>query len=351
MNNEQAKVSIVTSMEGLSSSAVELLKNESSPFLNYQWFSAFCSQVCPSLGEQKWLVLSENEQAIAILPMFSYTRGKYKILRSMTNYYSPYFSPISSDANQGVHLDSIVEKAGSLFHQYDLIEILPVTDFIKKQFTDSFVKIGWASHCYSQSKNWRELEINYFTEYWEQRPSILRSTVARKGKKLDNIEHEFKIYSEQLPDQALADYHRVYFNSWKIEEPFPTFIDEIIRATSKNNRLRLGLLYINGLPVATQLWIVAESTAYIVKLAYDAKYKALSVGSLLSYRLFKHVIEHDKVTTIDYLTGDDSYKPDWTSNNRNLYGIEIANKRTTRGLVSKIKNSSSELFQLLSRKT
>jgi len=98
--------------------------------------------------------------------------------------------------------------------------------------------------------------------------------------------------------------------------------------------LRLGIIYVDGEPAAVQLWIVHHGNALIYKLAYDERFGELSVGTILSATLFQHALDVDKVTEVDYLSGDDAYKKDWMSQRRERWGILALNPRTPRGVLA-----------------
>jgi CelD/BcsL family acetyltransferase involved in cellulose biosynthesis len=61
---------------------------------------------------------------------------------------------------------------------------------------------------------------------------------------------------------------------------------------------------------------VEGGTAFIHKLAYVEAAKPLSPGTSLSAALFETVIDHDRVSHIDFGTGDDPYKRDWMDQQR-----------------------------------
>src|SRR5260370_38134266 len=92
--------------------------------------------------------------------------------------------------------------------------------------------------------------------------------------------------------------------------------------------LRLGVAYTGARPAAAQVWSVNNGTASIYKIAYDQKFKELSVGSYLTMHLMERAIDVDKVREIDYLSGDDRYKSDWMSHRREHWGILAMNPRT-----------------------
>jgi CelD/BcsL family acetyltransferase involved in cellulose biosynthesis len=107
----------------------------------------------------------------------------------------------------------------------------------------------------------------------------------------------------------------------------------LARRCAEQGWLRLGIAYLDGEPAAAQLWIVADGTASIFKVAYDQRFAKESVGTLLTSLLMEHVMERDKVSVVDYLTGDDGYKKDWMSQRRERWGIVAFNPRTLLGLL------------------
>ena len=75
--------------------------------------------------------------------------------------------------------------------------------------------------------------------------------------------------------------------------------------------------------MAAQFWTVEAGTAWIHKLAHTEASKPLSPGTTLSAALFEQVIDRDKVTLIDFGTGDDPYKRDWMEDIRPRYRLEM----------------------------
>jgi CelD/BcsL family acetyltransferase involved in cellulose biosynthesis len=142
---------------------------------------------------------------------------------------------------------------------------------------------------------------------------------------------------------TIAAFEQVYNASWKTPEPYPQFIPGLIRMCAEQGWLRMGIAYIDDVPAAAQLWIVYQGIASIYKLAYDEKFSAESVGSILTSRLMQHVIDIDKVRQVDFLSGDDPYKKDWMSHRRERRGIIAYNLRTAYGLLGALRHMGGKL--------
>jgi hypothetical protein len=185
-----------------------------------------------------------------------------------------------------------------------------------------------------------------YETYFAGLPSKLRNTIVRARKKLEKAgAWSIEIHTEAGSGLtgAIADFEKVYGQSWKHEEPFPDFIGGLCRTAATNGWLRLGVLKLAGEPIASQLWLTKDGHALIYKLAYVEAYKGLSAGSVLSAALMQHAIEVDHAHEIDYLTGDDAYKRDWMSHRRERLGIIAFNPLTLRGLAGSARHFGGKL--------
>lgn len=201
--------------------------------------------------------------------------------------------------------------------------------------TDALKAGGYWTDRYFCFGNWYQpVEPGGFDAYWAARPSALSNTVARARRRLDRQgEWRLDIINGEQPglEAAIEAYVAVYNRSWKTPEPNPAFMPGLIRLAAQQGWLRLGLLQVGGEPVAAQLWLVAGGKANIFKLAYVQGFEKLSVGSVLSAELMRHVIDVDRVREVDFLSGDDPYKSDWMSHRRERIGLVAFDKRHWRG--------------------
>jgi hypothetical protein len=189
---------------------------------------------------------------------------------------------------------------------------------------------GWKVFVTEKTGNWWiDTTGMDFETYWATRPAQLRNTAKRRGK---TAGLDIEIY-DQFDARAWKDYEAVYRASWKPEEGSFPFLRDLAKQEGAANTLRLGVARKDGRPVAVQLWFVENGEATIHKLAYTEDAKAMSPGTLLGMEMFRRALDVDRVSAIDYGTGDDTYKKDWMAGRRPLWQIEAFDPRTLRGLI------------------
>lgn len=200
------------------------------------------------------------------------------------------------------------------------LEPVPDEDGSAERLARAFRAAGWQvalDEC--DSNHVLPVAGRSFSEYWESRPGTLRTTLKRKGKR---VEAEVLM---RFDPAVWSEYEAIYAASWKPVEDHPAMLRTFAEAEGAAGRLRLGVARADGIAVAAQCWTVENSIAYIHKLAHLESHKPLSAGTTLSAALFQHVIDIDRAALIDFGTGDQGYKADWMEAVRPRYRIDCLN--------------------------
>ena len=318
--------------------------HESSFFFSYAWFDNLTQNSLSIDHAMRFFGLEDESDgtASALAPMcFSSSRQHWYIFRQLiaaSNYYSSLFHLIQDDRNSDSteNINLLIRGMMEDAPQWDCIDLHPMAvDNI--QFTSiqrAFGDAGALTQTYFCFGNWYlKLDGRNFEEYFKSLPSRLRNTIERKSKQLEksNGLHIKLVQTEAELQTAAVEFEQVYKSSWKQSEAHPHFISGLMRICAREGWLRLGIAYINNKPVAAQLWVVHRGIASIYKLAYDENFSKLSIGSILTAHLMRHVIDIDRVNEVDYLTGDDDYKKDWMPHRRERWGIIAFNQATLKG--------------------
>lgn len=281
----------------------------SSPFDRIEWWQGLvdCCGFAPVIA-----VASRGEHR-AILPLARRGGG----LQSLANWYSFRSGPVfSANSPQASLLASL---ARGLSKQATHLRLFPVPDENSEAaaLVAALRSSGWTTFIEPYDVN-HVLPVRgrSFADYLAARPGHIRSTLKRKRDLVGITIHQ------SFDTAAWNAYEAVYAESWKGEEGCPGFLRRFAEEEGAAGRLRLAIAKAQGRPVAAQFWTVEAGTAFIHKLAHVEDACALSPGTTLTAALLEQVIDNDRVSLVDFGTGDDPYKRDWMESVRTRYRIE-----------------------------
>lgn len=266
------------------------------------------------------------------------------LLEALGNYYTSLHGPVSAGGRyQIAALQALVDALWADRRQWDVLDLHPL-DVQQPHYAalpEMLRRKGLVVQTYFCFGNWYlEVAGRSFADYFAGLSSSLRKNIPYYTRKLERDPRsrvEIITGGSRL-EHALQDYDKVYRSSWKTTEPFPSFVPGLARLAANNGWLRLGIVHVDDEAAAAQIWIVHGGTASIYKVAYDARFAKLSVGTILTAKLMQHVIDVDHVRIVDYLTGDDDYKKEWMSHRRERWGIVAFNPRRLRGAWQAMRN-------------
>ncbi len=307
--------------------------------------SLFCSRIwlesltTHALAEHQSLQLFcvlDADTVLAILPMM---KSPWDGLSALSNHFTTLYSLLISDNDQqGAILACLVEGLSQMAPQAIRFEPIDDNDINMTRLRKCMESCGFTSYPYFRFYNWSHpVKGQSFDEYMAKRPANIRNMIQRKQRKLER-EHAYdiRLYQDMDIDRALVDYQMVYQASWKANEFFADFTPSLVKKLSAIGWVRLAVLYIEQKPVAAQIWFVVQGKASIYRLAYDERWKSYSPGSLLTGYLMQHVIDEDKVKEIDFLTGNERYKQDWMTVQKERLGVRFVKKVVQKNIVSRI---------------
>jgi hypothetical protein len=319
------------------------------PHLSLAWFGLLAETAMPA-GAKLALGTAARDSSLrqSFLPLMRLVDQPQRVL-GLSNFYTPLFGLVDETAADPCQLENLARQLKEGANGCAEVRFAPM-DTESASYVllkGAFRAAGWLVDDYFCFGNWYQPVLpGEAAAYLAARPSKLRNTLRRaEGNFAKTSGFALEIIRERGAEleAAIADFVNVYNRSWKQPEPFPEFIPGLCRLAADNGWLRLGLIRVDGRPLAAQLWLVADHTAYIVKLAYDQDFRQSSAGTVLTAALCRHVINVDRVGQIDYLIGDDPYKQDWMSQRRERRGIVAFNLRHWRGMLGALRHFAGRL--------
>ena len=174
-----------------------------------------------------------------------------RALETMTNMYSTCFMPGADAHNASEVARAVVDACASHVPEVEALQFdsFDTSDALFWALHDELGRAKFASQPFFFFGNWYENTADMsYDEYFESRPSKLKNTIRRKGKKLSRDHQvEFALHRDASTiEDAIRDYDEVYQHSWKVAEPYPKFTSELIIQAAGANALRLGVLKIDG---------------------------------------------------------------------------------------------------------
>lgn len=260
---------------------------------------------------------------------------------SLDNFYTLLYAPLlatatSSTDRPAASLGPLIAQLSSRTPSYDAIRLqalvpcTPAFATLAQGLSDN----KFAVQTYRHFGNWYEPVAGVsYRDYLCARPAQLRNTIARKTRRLNRCgKLDFTVgLGATNSDSNWADYEIVYAASWKAPEPLPGLIRDFADLLAKAGALRLGVMRLDGTPIAAQLWFVWDGVATVYKLAHDRRFDTVSPGTVLTALMIERLLDTERARELDFGPGDEAYKRLWTSHVRERWGILAFNPRTVSG--------------------
>lgn len=313
-----------------------------SVFFSRPWLENVAQHPQTADLQMQLATVREGDRVLALLPLMSEDGQHWRSLAHLyTSLCSVLLAPSAGPRALACLADGLARQGMTSLRLAPVAEDDPGVAALQQAMETA----GFFSHRYFRFYNWyHRPQGQRFADYLAERPGQVRSTLARKQRKLAR-EHRYRIDLCSGADGtlagSLAGFARVYQASWKAHEQFPDFIDGLAARLAARHWLRLAVLHIDEQPAAAQFWFVAHGKASIFKLAYDETWRHYSPGSLLIGHLMQQVIDQDQVTEIDFLTGNDAYKMDWMSERRVRWGLYCGRQARRPGLRARLTRALS----------
>jgi CelD/BcsL family acetyltransferase involved in cellulose biosynthesis len=308
------------------------------PFLCHDWFRIWLKHF---QGNAKLFILflCRENSPILIAP-FIRKKERYKRISSVQkieligNINSPIKDVIFGETDSQARREAMLRLFAYLktgFSKWDILEFdaIPEETFPCSELSNMAIELGFKARNYCSFSDWYMDGINYSSQgYFNRLPKKIRDELKRRQKRISELgEVMFEIGADSDHFNRYMDqYDQVRARSWKSPERHKSFLRDCREMAARNGALRCGFLYLNSLPIAAQIRIVANGTAYFMEALHDKHYDKYGPGNLLRAKVIEHLIDGDHITVIDQIRGDEPYKEYWTPFKRERYGVSIFNK-------------------------
>jgi hypothetical protein len=305
--------------------------------LGRPWFRAVLTEAMPAGARALFLLCRTGNGPGVLFPLRTLAGGAR--LEGLSTLYSCLYQPLAPARASPAELRAAGQAFGDFCQGWGTVRL----DALDGDWPglppllEGARAAGLAVLRFNHFGNWYEgVAGRSWAEYLAARPGALRETIRRR---LGQAERDTRTTLETIDSGAgleagIGAYEDVYARSWKGTEPFPRFSAALMRAAAAEGALRLGLLRLDGRPVAAQYWVVAGGRATVLKLTHDEAARARSPGTVLTAAMIRDLLERERVAELDFGRGDDAYKSLWTGSRRQRIGVVLANPRRPAGLLA-----------------
>jgi len=326
-------VEVYRHLDDLPTDVIQLFENPEQ--VNFQlglpWLINLVKTVYKGHEGIRLYVLRRLGRPMVVLPILATKMATGWQVQGLSNYYTSFYEPIIETEIDISPLIQAVLKAHAPVVSMRFSPMNPASATYKK-LKNALLANRLHPFTFFCFGNWYLDVSGDWDAYFKSRSGTLRNTIKRMTKKFEADGGTMDLHRDAHNlHEALEDYQKVYTTSWKEAEPYPEFIPGLIQIYADQGALRLGIARLNGQAIAAQLWVMVNKKSFIFKVAYDENFKSYAPGTLVTAMLMKHVLAHDNVTEVDFLTGDDLYKKNWMSHRRERWGIIAYNPKTLGG--------------------
>jgi hypothetical protein len=272
-------------------------------------------------------------------------------LHSLSNYYSVVWAPALAPGVHAAQLLPLVHALRRAPQGAGVLEFVPVDPNAPSTWawTLALRAAGLVVQRLPAFGNWIYAPAGG-TEDWKTyltgRTSKLRSNIKRARQKLLERGGRLEVLTrpEDMP-RAMDAYEAVYGKSWKQAEPHPEFFRQLANRWAPQDRVRIGVAWLEDQPIAAQWWTHHAGVSEIHKVAYDETHSELSPGTALSAEMIAFALDQDHATKLDYLIGDDGYKRLWMARRASRCRLLAFDPRSTGGMAGCLRELASQARQ------
>ena len=335
--------------------------NTYKPFISFEWFQLWLNHF---LHDNRVFILAlfRQQRLVFIAPFFlrydKYASIPIKKVEFIGNVYSPLKSFISGDSSvnlKELYLSYIIKYLYNNAIDWDMLDLYPLSEH--DQNANVLLKVIKEAGCQNR---YQPYSTSFFSrtlartggDYINTRSAATRQNLRRRRRGLEKLgDLEFRmIANPNNIDQYIEYYYQVYAKSWKKREEIgPTFHGDLAKLAASKGWLRLGMLFLNNIPIAAEFCILSDSAAVFLKIAYDEEFRKYGPGNIVMSETIKHMIDNDSITELDLGLGDEAYKKSWVDQEMEMSRLTIFNKNFKGRLLSILLNKAAPHYRQFKR--
>ena len=247
-------------------------------YQSYAWYQNLLETTTDEGDEVRLSGVEESapgREPLALFVARSPRRRAPRSLAAFANFYTLRAGPVlpRSSGDPGPIMRALIGEITAERPPWETLHLsaLERTSKVYEAILQACRDNNWFVEPYFEHGNlYERIDGRTFEQYIQTRGKRIRKKLRWQSRKLEragNSRYEL-VTDENGLDEAMKAYQYVYDRSWKEPEFYAEFVPRLIKIAGRRGDLRLGNLYLDDEPVATQLWFVVGGTAIMYKTAY-----------------------------------------------------------------------------------
>ncbi|PTL75686.1 GNAT family N-acetyltransferase [Vitiosangium sp. GDMCC 1.1324] len=338
---EVGTVRELSQLAGLRSAWDALLDGSNAgPFNTWEWLYPWCRRIG---GDRKPFVLQAKDRSGALVGLMPLGFELHWVLGrpirrlaflGETHVGSDYLDVV---ARRGLEEEVARTFARALWELRDQWDVLDLKDLREDSVTVRVLRETFEKH---RADLW--MTTRYVCPYeplpkGESFDDFLRRTSRRdnylRRKRWLEKQEGYRIEKTEAPGALpgpLTDFFRLHAMRWELDggsqgirgRGVESFHRDATQLLAERGRLRLYTMKVGGQAVASVYGILHRDSFIYFQSGYDPAWRNRSVGLVLVGETFRDAIEAG-LTEYDFLRGTESYKSDWTTQQRRTVAIRV----------------------------
>ncbi|HYX63004.1 MAG TPA: GNAT family N-acetyltransferase [Burkholderiales bacterium] len=174
-----------------------------------------------------------------------------------------------------------------------------------------------------------------FKEVMSARPRALRESLDRNTQLLLQGGRGHMVLvrdAEQLAAAREAILDVIAACGLEGDQEVPRYVPGMVAVAGAADALRLGLFFLDGAPVAMQLWVISDGRGYCMRIWGAQAQAVFPIDDVLTQLMILCLVDGDRVAELDFGPVSDAFADSWALKARARVGLAAFNARTWRGV-------------------
>lgn len=316
------------------------------------WFSALTHAVFADHSGVRFYVLRQGDQPIAVLPVQINQVGPANQIEALSSDDTALYAPALAPGLKTKDLVPLLRAVLQAHAPVARLRFAPMDRHARpyRLLLGALQRTGLLTFQFPCFESWRWTGLGHRSSYLAGHSESLRRATQLAGKRWTLLGGTLEIILGGTDLQRGLDAYRQLLEgrcgNWR-RTRHPTFTADLAQLWAANGWLRLGVAWLNGQPIAAQIWTAAHGQAHIDWAVESDDFQAHEAGTLLTALLMQHVTEQDHVTAVDLRHGGNTPIRRWMNHRRQRWGIVAYNLRTPVGLAGLCREAAVRSFGLI----